>query len=79
MSKEYIHEHLKELIVEKALHLCCDPIEESAKEWAEKGIFNQGGIDILKDQHRYDQYSEEAKEIADKFRQHIIQFLPEKK
>jgi hypothetical protein len=70
MTREYMHEYLKELIVEKALHLCCDPIEEIAQEWAEKKDFNQGGINILKDPHRYEKYLEEAKEVADEFRKH---------
>ncbi len=78
MSKEYIHEHLKELIVEKALHLCCDPIEQLAKQWAESGTFNQGGLDMSKDQHRYEQYLEEAKEIADEFRHYLTSFLAQK-
>jgi len=44
-----------------------------------KKDFNQGGINILQDTHRYEKYLEEAKEVADEFRKHIIQFLPETK
>lgn len=78
MSKAYMHEHLKELLVEKALHLCCDPIEEIAHKWAESGKFDQGGLEIIKEPHLYEQYLEEAKEIADEFRHHITRFLAEK-
>lgn len=48
MTREYMHEHLKELIVEKALHLCCDPIEEIAREWAQKKTLIKGELIFYK-------------------------------